>query len=150
MDFNVANVTRDEDDNPLIARLVDVARENGMNGTDEQLYAFVKMVFTAGEDSFAIDTVAPSYNITHGYLDDYIPGIDDEGILDEDGNFEKFEKYVDEHVDEVRYDGLHIAEAKDFIFDAVVDYGNYRTDEDLLELKIAEELFRNFRKSITK
>lgn len=150
MDFNVANVSRDENDNPMIARLVDVARENGMDGTDEQLYAFVKMVFTAGEDSFAIDTVAPSYNITHGYLDDYLPFIDTDRILDEGDNFEKFEKYTDDHVDEVRYDALHIEEAKDFISDAVVDYGNYRTDEDLLELKIAEELFRNFRKSITK
>lgn len=150
MDFNIDNVNVENEDHPMIKDLVNIARENGIDSDDEKLYAFVKMVFNAGADNYALDIVAPDYNITHNYLDDYIPSIDEDGILDDNDMFEQFQDYVDEHINDVRLNNRNIAEAKDFIFDAIVDYGNYRTDEPSLELKIAEELFENFKKNINK
>lgn len=150
MDFSIDNITRENEDHPMIENLVQIARENGIDSDDEKLYAFVKMVFNTGADIYALDTVAHDYNITHNYLDDYIPSIDEDGILDDNDMFQQFQDYVDKHIDDVRFNDRNIAEAKDFIFDAIVDYGNYRTDEPSLDLKIAEELFENFKKSINK
>lgn len=63
LDMNINDYNRDNNDDAEIARLVEVARGNGIEGDDDTLYKFVKMAYSIGADMYALDAVAPAYNI---------------------------------------------------------------------------------------
>lgn len=140
MDINKYN--RDNNDDAEIARLVEVASENGIEGDDETLYKFVKMAYTIGADMYALDAVAPAYNI----LDepDFQLGIlaGEDGLDDE--QFEDLCKYLDKNVDNARVTEQNIGIAKDVISDAVGYHRNYGSDEKNLDVAIAEQMYYDF------
>lgn len=142
LDMNINDYNRDNNDDAEIARLVEVARENGIEGDDDTLYKFVKMAYSIGADMYALDAVAPEYNI----LDepDFQLGVlaGEDGL--DDDQFEDLCNYLDAHVDNARATKQNVGIAKDTIVDAVGYHKNYGSDEKNLDVAIAEQMYYDF------
>lgn len=142
LNTNINDYKREDNDDAEIARLVEIARENGIEGDDETLYKFVKMTYVIAGDMYALDVVAPTYNIVDE-TNFQLGVLAGEDGLDDD-QFEELHKYLEENVDKVRATDHNASIAKDLIYDAVVDYTNYRTEEKSLDVAIAEQMYYDF------
>lgn len=142
LDMNINDYNQDNNDDAEIARLVEIARENGIEGDDSTLYKFVKMAYSIGADMYALDAVAPEYNI----LDepDFQLGVlaGEDGLSDD--QFEDLCNYLDAHVDNARATKQNVGIAKDTIADAVGYHKNYGSDEKNLDVAIAEQMYYDF------
>lgn len=142
LNTNINDYKREDNDDAEIARLVEIARENGIEGDDETLYKFVKMAYVIAGDMYALDVVAPTYNIVDE-TNFQLGVLAGEDSLD-DEQFEELCQYLEENVDKVRATDHNASFAKDLIYEAVVDYMNYRTDEKSLDVTIAEQMYYDF------
>lgn len=142
LDLNIDNYNRDDNDDVEIDNLVEIARENGIQADEETLYKFIKMTYNIGADMYALDVVAPSYNIVDE-INFRLGALADEDGLDDD-QFEQLNNYLEENVNNVRATDHNVRFSKDIIFDAMIDYNNYRNEGNSLEVVISEQMYYDF------
>lgn len=142
LDMNIDNYDRDDKDDAEINKLVEVARENGIQADEETLYKFIKMTYNIGADMYALDIVAPSHNIVDE-INFRLGALADEDGLD-DNQFEKLYDYLEENVDDVRATVHNVRFSQSLITDAIIDYNDYRNEEKNLDVAIAEQMYYDF------
>ena len=125
-----------------VAQFVAVARQNGIEGSDEDLYDFIRMVYKNGWDKKSIDEVIPKDKIVEE-IDFHVGELAQRDGLD-DNQFEDLCNYLDAHVDNARATKQNVAIAKDTIADAVGYHKNYGSDEKNLDVAIAEQMYYDF------
>lgn len=142
LDMNIDNYDRDDKDDTEINKLVEVARENGIQADEETLYKFIKMTYNIGSDMYALDIVAPSHNIVDE-INFRLGALADEDGLD-DNQFEKLYDYLEENIDDVRATVHNVRFSQSLITDAIIDYNDYRNEEKNLDVAIAEQMYYDF------
>lgn len=126
-----------------VAQFVAVARQNGIEGSDEDLYDFIRMVYKNGWDKKSIDEVIPKDKIVEE-IDFHVGELAQRDGLD-DNQIERLTQYFEDNADAFRETQDNVRYAHNFIYNAVVSYRQYcyRHGEDIVA-DIAEEIYDDF------
>lgn len=125
-----------------VAQFVAVARQNGIEGSDEDLYDFIRMVYKNGWDKKSIDEVVPKERIVEE-IDLRVGELAQRDGLDDD-QVERLAQYLEDNADAFRETEDNVRYAHDFVYNAVLYYRNYLGNKEDIIADIAEEIYDDF------
>lgn len=124
-----------------VAYFVRKAKEIGIQGSDQLLLDFFRMVYKSGWDKKAIDEVIPRDKIIEE-IDLRIGELIQEDGLNQD-QVSQLIDYLEDNADKFRQTEENIMYSHNFIYNAVVDYRNRYIDSDII-VNIAEDIYYDF------